>query len=144
MSLTELHRPVECFLGVVWPYDKLWKYFLSNFLSNAPTFMVIQQSLKDPAYLVQKVHFTSQKKNASFNVIARKKYAILFSIRPLDFSLQIRKDKSKLAKLRKSHDIQVLKNFLEKQQKSGFSNLSVHFSVFFAFFFFNFSNRSYK
>ena len=69
-------------------------------------------------------------------VIARKKYALLFSIRLLDFSLQIRKGTSKcVCNLGKSwHSILIKK--LEKQQKSGFSNLSVHFPFFFWLFFF--------
>ena len=67
MAPTELHRSVETFLDVVWPYDKLWKYSPGNFLSNAPTLVVIRQLLKGPTYLVQKVHFSPPKKSLPLN-----------------------------------------------------------------------------
>ena len=80
MAPTELHKPVETFLGVVWPYDKLWKCFPDNFLSNAPTLVVIRQLLKYPTYLVQKVHFTSQKKWIPLSVYPNYKFFSLFKI----------------------------------------------------------------
>ena len=61
-----LHRPVETFLDVLWPYDKLWKCSPGNFLSNALTLVVIRQLLKGPTYLAQKSSFHCPKKNASF------------------------------------------------------------------------------
>ena len=40
-------------------YDKLWNCFPDNFLSNAPTLVIIRQLLKGPA----NVHFTPPKKS---------------------------------------------------------------------------------
>ena len=64
-----LHRPVETFLDVVWPYDKLWKCSPDNFLSNALSLVLIRQLSKDPTYFVKKVHFTSQKKTPSWKCL---------------------------------------------------------------------------
>ena len=66
MAPTELHRPVETFLEVVWQYDNSWKCFPNNFLSNALSLVVIRQLLKKQTYLVQKGSFHIPKKNASF------------------------------------------------------------------------------
>ena len=49
------------------------------------------------------------------------------------FLYRFEKTSQTCAQLRKCHDIQIWKDFLEKQKKSGFSNLIVHFSVFFLF-----------
>ena len=67
MAPTELHRPVETFLDVVWPHDKLWKCSPDNFLSNAPTLVAIRQLLRDPTYFVKKVHLTPPKKRLPLN-----------------------------------------------------------------------------
>ena len=66
-SESGLHRPVETFLDVVWPHDKLWKCSPDNFLSNAPTLVAIRQLLRDPTYFVKKVHLTPQKKRLPLN-----------------------------------------------------------------------------
>ena len=77
MSPTEIHMPVETFLGAVWPYDKLWKCSPDDFLSDALTLVVIRQLLKDPTYFVKKVHFTPQKK-ASFKGVYLNAHQSLF------------------------------------------------------------------
>ena len=66
-SESGLHRPVETFLDVVWPFDKLWKCSPDNFLSNASTRVAIRQLLRDPTYFVKKAHLTPPKKKTSFN-----------------------------------------------------------------------------
>ena len=62
MAPTELHRPVETFLDVVWPYNKLWKCSPDNFLSNAPTLVVLRQLQTTQTFFVKKVHFTPPQK----------------------------------------------------------------------------------
>ena len=47
------------------------------------------------------------------------------------FSTDSKRQVKACAQIRKRHDIQGFENFLEKQQKSGFSNLSAPFFPFF-------------
>ena len=54
-----------------------------------------------------------------------------FSMQPLDFSTDSKRQVKACAQIRKRHDIQGFEIFLEKQQKSAFSNLSAPFFRFF-------------
>ena len=91
MAPTELHMPVETFLDVVWPYDKLWKCSPDNFLSNAPTLVVIRQLQTAQTFLVQKVQILPKKKTpltfeACKNVITWSAWFFYLSFLEIDLS----------------------------------------------------------
>ena len=60
------------------PHAKSWKCTPHNFLSNAPTLVVIQQLQKAPTYFFKKGHFMFQKKERLIIQVQDSKGAIPF------------------------------------------------------------------